>query len=372
MVWWQGVFNVSGYQSVGVNTFVSPEGYSASELATLKAAGMIVVECSVNRNFTGSYLGADGSSYPVYAPENCAHDGRGDPSESIIKGWMDLPDEPDTAQQTSSSNYGPCVGPRYIQNETHQIQAGDDASPKRPVMLNFNGEGVILAQAPDRGSFCDNNTNDYVQYMQGATIASFDFYPRNYGYPIDFPSIGVTHLHAWLTAAGQDKPVMPWIETTPIHTGASAPTPADLHFEIWSSIIAGANGIGYFCHIITPSFNEAGCLSEPAIKAQMTADDTQIKTLAPILNSPTITPGVTATAAYKLDILTKHSATTTYALTDADDPTGGPATLTVPGANTGTVTVLGENRTIPIINGSFTDTFSGHGVHLYEIPASAG
>ena len=370
MVFYQGTANVSGYQSVGVNVFESPEGYSSSDLAALKAAGMIVIECSVNGNFSGSYLGADGNSYQVYSPENCADDGRGDPNGSIIKGWMDLPDEPDTAQQTSSSDYGPCVSPTYIQNETQRIQAGDSASPKRAVMLNFNGDGVVFAQASDRGSYCDNDTNDYVQYMQGATIASFDIYPRNYGYPLDSPSVGVRHLHTWLTAAGDDKPVVPWIETTAIHSGSSGPSAADLHFEIWSSIIAGANGIGYFCHILSPNFNEAGCLSEPSIKTQMSTDDAQIKSLAPVLNSGTITPGVTASASFKVDVMTKQSGGNTYALSDADDASGGPATFTVPGGGTSTVTVLGENRTIPMINGTFTDSFGGYGVHLYQITGS--
>lgn len=371
MVWYQGTSNVAAYKSIGVNTFVSPDGYSSSELATLKAAGMLVIECSANGNFSGSYLGADGNTYPVYAPQDCSSDGRGDPSASIIKGWMDLPDEPDTAQSTSSTAYGPCIAPSYIQNETRAIQAGDDVTPKRAVMINFNGDGVVLTQAPDRGSFCDNITSDYAQYMQGATIASFDMYPRNYGHPLDSPSVGVSHLHSWLSAASEAKPVIPWLETTPIHSGATGPTAADLHFEIWSSIIAGADGVGYFCHIISPTFNEAGCLSLPSIKAQMSSDDALIESLAPVLNSDTPSPGVTASASYKVDVLTKRSGGYTYAFADADAGSGGSATFAVPGGGSGTVTVLGEGRTLPMVNGTFSDAFGGYGVHIYQIQTSS-
>ena len=237
------------------------------------------------------------------------------------------------------------------------------------MVINFNGGVAIDTTA--RGSYC-HYLNNYAQYMQGATIANFDVYPVNYGHPLDSNAIGVRNLHAWMTAAGQDKPVFVSIETTPIHTGASGPTPAQLHFEIWNSIIAGANGINYFCHIITPSFNEAGCLSISSIKSQMTSDDAQIESLAPVLNSNTITTGVTASASFKVDVMTKQSGGYTYVLTDADDANGGPATFTVPGGGTGTVTALGENRTLPLVNGSFTDLFTGYGVHLYEIHQTVG
>ena len=67
--------------------------------------------------------------------------------------------------------------------------------------------------------------------MQGATIATFDIYPLNYGYPLDSVALGVSHLHRWFTAARHDKPVFPVLETTPIHFGGTGPTSVQLHFE---------------------------------------------------------------------------------------------------------------------------------------------
>ena len=368
LVWDQSAYNASAYESVGVNIYENGVAYSSSDLATLKSVGMDVIECSINGQDAGStYLGADGNTYPNYSPSTCPYDGRGDPSESIIKGWLVQPDEPDTAQQTGASDYGPCISPTQIQSESEAIQAGDDVTPKRPEVINFNAGVAVDTTA--RGSYC-HYLNNYAQYMQDATIANFDVYPVNYGHPLDSNAVGVKNLHSWMTDAGQDKPVFVSIETTPIHSGATGPTPAQLHFEIWDSIIAGANGINYFCHIITPTFTEDGCLTISSIKAQMTADDAQIKSLAPVLNSNTVTPGVTASASFKVDVMTKSSGGYTYALTDADDANGGPATFTVPGGGTGTVTVLGENRTIPLVDGSFTDTFAGYGVHLYQIQPS--
>ncbi len=98
--------------------------------------------------------------------------------------------------------------------------------------------------------------------MRNATIATFDIYPRNYGVRLDAPSIGVSNLHAWMTAAGQDKPVIPILETTPIDTGNKAPSAADLRYETWSTIIAGANGIAYFVTSFRHrSTRQAACLS---------------------------------------------------------------------------------------------------------------
>ena len=34
---------------------------------------------------------------------------------------------------------------------------------------------------------------------------------------------------------------------------------------------------------------------------------------------------------------------------------------------TATATALGEDRAIPVANGTFADTFTGYGVHLYRI-----
>lgn len=366
MVWYQGTANVSAYRSIGVNTFLAPNAYSSTDLATLKSAGMTVIECSPSGNPGKRYLGADGKTYPLFAPQTCQGGSPGASSSSVIKGWFDLPDEPDTAQSTTTADsYGPCVAPSFMQKQTAAINAADRIIPHRAVVIDFNS-GVAL-NTTDRGAFCHYHADYYARYMQNATIATFDIYSRNYGLPLNASSLGVSNLHAWLTAAGKNKPVMPILETTSIDTGNKAPSPADLRFETWSTLIAGANGIGYFCHIISPSFNEAGCLSIPRIRTQMSIDDAQIKALAPVLNSNTITPGVTASAPGKIHVMTKRSRGDVYAFADADGASGGNVTFRVPGASHGTVTVLGEGRTLTMTHGSFKDSFAGYGVHLYQI-----
>src|SRR5208337_1957688 len=50
-----------------------------------------------------------------------------------------------------------------------------------------------------------------------------------------------------------------------------------------------------------------------------------------------------------------------------------PATFTLADKNATSVTVIGENRTIAVTNGVFTDTFAtGATVHIYEVNDGSG
>src|ERR1700744_50114 len=192
MVWYQGTANVSAYRSIGVNTFEAPDAYGSTDLDALKSAGMTVIECSTSGNPGRSYIGADGKTYTLHAPQTCQGGNRADSSASVIKGWFDLPDEPDTAQTTTSQDsYGPCVAPSSIQKESRAIKASSSGTPHRAIVVDFNG-GVAL-NTTDRGAFCHYHADYYARYMQGATIATFDIYSRNYDLPLDAPSLGVSN-----------------------------------------------------------------------------------------------------------------------------------------------------------------------------------
>ena len=278
MVWYQGTANLSAYRSIGINTFIAPDAYSSTDLATLKSAGHESHRMLGHGNPGKSYLGADGKTYPLADPQSCQGGSRGTSSSSVIKGWFDLPDEPDTAQGTTAHSYGPCVAPSFIQKETRAIKASDRSIPHRAVVIDFNG-GVAL-NTTNRGAVCHYHADYYARYLRGATIATFDIYSRNYGLPLNAPSLGVTNLHAWLTAAGQDKPVMPILETTPIDTGNKAPSPADLRFETWSTIIARSkrNRVLLPHHLAVV---QRGRLPvDPSHPNKMSTDDSQIKPLA--------------------------------------------------------------------------------------------
>ena len=327
--------NASNYAAIGVNTFVGQyDGNDSADLQAAKNAGMYVIS---QQDSTGL----------------------SDANNSAIKAWQSLPDEPDAAQPDGSGGYGPCVSPSETVSTYNHTKAAD---PTRPVYLNLS-RGVADTGWVGRGS-CTGQTSLYPQYAQGADIVSFDVYPVNDGLPLSILGIGVDNLRQWAGA----KPLYAFVETTPYSSGNSAPTPAQVKAETWLELIHGANGIEYFCHILSPSFSEAGCLTLSAIKAQMQADDAQIKSLAPVLNSPVLTSGTaTVSAGFRVDSLTRTYGGSTFLFAEAVDANGGSATFTVPTLSSGTVTVLAENRTLSLANGQFTDAFSGYGVHLYQI-----
>jgi hypothetical protein len=336
-VWLQSASYAQSYAQLGVNTFVGQwEGNTSAALQKLQAAGEVLItkQDSV---------------------------GLGDPNNGIIKAWQSFPDEPDNAQPNGTGGYGPCVEPSKMVAEYKQLKAAD---PSRPVYVNF-GQGVANTSYIGRGEACYGKTSMYPEYAQGADIVSFDVYPVNDGYPLSIVATGVDNLRAW---AG-NKPLFAFIETTP-QEGTSGPTPAQIQAETWLALIHGANGIEYFCHMLSPTFVEDGCLTLPSVASQMKADDAQIAALAPVLNSNTITNGVTVASSFRVDTMEKSYGGATYVLSEAVSSNGGSASFKLPGAGGGAVTVLGENRTLSLSNGSFTDSFSGFGVHLYEIRAA--
>jgi hypothetical protein len=56
-----------------------------------------------------------------------------------------------------------------------------------------------------------------------------------------------------------------------------------------------------------------------------------------------------------------------YLFSEAVGNNGGRATFSVARGGSRTVTVLGENRTLVMRHGTFTDSFGGYAVHLYRI-----
>jgi hypothetical protein len=343
-VWLQSPSNAAAYADIGINLFIGLyQGPTDAQLAALTTAGMPAL-CD---------------QAGVYANHL---------NDATILGWTQQ-DEPDNAQPDGQGGYGPCVDPAVIQGIYDDFKAND---PTRPVYLNL-GQGVAWEGWYGRGSACAGRLDMYPQYEQGADIVSFDIYPLN---ETDASVKG----HLWLVALGVDrlrqgsnysKPVWNWIETTGIDDPASTPTPAQIRAEVWMSLVHGSAGIGYFAHIFSPSFIEAGLLSEPGVKAGVKAINTEIASLAPVLNTPSIGNAATVTSqnsAVPVDTMVKRQGGALYVFAVAMRPGTTHATFTVRDARAGTATVIGESRTLPLVNGSFEDDFAAdYAVHLYHI-----
>ncbi|HZO87494.1 MAG TPA: hypothetical protein VFB38_04085 [Chthonomonadaceae bacterium] len=347
-VWLQDPQNAKRYQAAGINLYVGLwQGPTEAQLAALKAAGM-----------------------PVICEQNAV--GLAHRSDPTIVGWMHG-DEPDNAQpitdpSTGKTTYGPPVPPARIVADYARMRALD---PTRPVMLNL-GQGVANDAWIGRGPGA--RPDDYLTYVKGGDIVSFDVYPvagldrpdgENY---LWYVAKGVERLVRWTEGK---KRVWNCIECTHIGDARAKATPHQVRAEVWMALTHGSTGLIYFVHQFKPSFNEHALLDDPEMLAAVTAINQQIHALAPVLNSPTVKgkAAVTSSSAQvPIALMEKRYGGATYLF--AVGMRNGPArgSFVVDGLPQRAVAeVLGEGRRLPVQGGRFADDFRPYDVHLYRI-----
>jgi len=298
-------------------------------------------------------------------------------NRGVIKAWLQQ-DEPDNAQNGTQDP----VPTATIISLYNTMKAAD---PTRPVYLNL-GQGVASDAWYGRGNRT-NHPEDYAQYALGGDILSFDTYPMNV-YPLPdsaapwfrafnntvaqniwYVAEGVDRLRAW---TNYQKPVWAWIECTNIDGDSRyALTPDLVKAEVWMAVIHGARGIGYFCHQFSPNFIEAGLLANAAMTSMVHCINDQITELAPVLNTQTVSNGVTSSSSntgVPVDTMVKRRSGYTYVFAVAMRPGATTATFTLRGiTGSGTVEVLNEGRNLNSTAGVFQDGFTSHGLHIYRI-----
>jgi len=168
------------------------------------------------------------------------------------------------------------------------------------------------------------------------------------------------------------QPIFGFVEDGHPFTDAEATTitPNQLAGAVYSSLIHEARGIIYFNHNYggTCAGNQHSMRDAcyPATNVKITQVNQQIKDLAPVLN----TQSLSYLASKDLDTMLKkyNGSYYLFAMTSLTTPTGS-HTLRLPAnlANA-SVEVLFENRTRPVTNGTFTDTFAEESTyHVYKI-----
>jgi hypothetical protein len=344
-VWLQGPEKIAEYKDIGINIFVGFWGALDQTSLNLFASGQMPLIVSQNS------VGLTGAG------------------RTWIKSWSQM-DEPDNAQDDGQGGYGPCIDPSAIVSAYNTIRANDTT---RPVFLNF-GQGVANIGYIGRGSVCNNWQPSYGSYYtqasQGGDIVSFDIYPvagSDIPTPgrLEYVAEGVDNLRSW---TNHSKIIWNFIEAAAIN--GIAPTAAQVKTEVWMSLIHGSQGIMYFVHQFKPTFREDGIFNYPALVSGVSQINAQVSALAPALNSPTVSKGVSVTSSVTgvpIDTLVKQYSGFTYVFSVAMRNTATTATFSLPGITAGTAEVLGEGRQITIANGKFQDAFAGYAVHLYKI-----
>lgn len=346
-VWAQNPVNASAYKENGINMFISIHGgIDQQKLDHLKKAEMKVI---THQNKFGLTI----------------------LDEPLLYGWMHG-DEPDNAQRskTEKNKWDPCKDPADIIRDYERIKKND---PSRPVYLNL-GRGVAYENWVGRG-VCRGRTDMYKVsnngYLKGCDIASFDIYPVNSREEevegqLWYVAKGINSLQEW---SDNKKPAWCWIETTRISDKAKRkPTPAEVRSEVWMALIHGAKGFGYFCHSFVGKTQDAALLHDSEMIQAVKAINEQVTSLAHVLNSPDsrgYATVKTSNESLPVDIMTKKDGKTNYLFAVAMRE--GATTATFEVASGKKVQVIGENRTIEIRKGKFTDEFSDYGVHLYKI-----
>jgi hypothetical protein len=333
-VWMQNPSNAEAYKAIGVNLFIETSGrLDEDKLNMLRKADIKVI--TSQRGFGLSHL-----------------------NDTTIFAWLQM-DEPDNAQPNGKNGYGPPVKPDTIISRYKRMKARD---PSRPVYI---GLGMGVADPDWVGRGVDTHKTDmYPKYVQGADIVSYDIYPVNNNYTLNFVPKGIDNLHKWTE---NKKPVWCTIEASN-YNNTHMPTPVQIKSEVWMALIHGAEGVLYFCHQFKPSFIEAYPISDPVMKEGLTSINQQIKALAPVLNSPSVTDYASVTPEnpeIPIDIMAKSYRKDKYLFAVAMKEGQTKATFKVKSGKR--IEVLGENRTISIKKGAFSDDFSSYGVHLYKV-----
>ncbi len=345
-VWLQNPSNAAAYKTNGINMYVGMwGGLNQEKLDNLKKSGIRLI-CDQN----------------AFGLRNL--------DENIIYGWMHS-DEPDNAQMNrKTGKYDPCIDPAIIIRSYDEIKKND---PSRPVYINL-GQGVSYINYIGRGK-CRGDIDKYKistnGYLKGCDIGSFDIYPVNNRDEESQNNLwyvpkGIDSLRSW---TNYSKPVWCWIECTKISEKSSRkPTAREVKAEVWMALIHGANGFGYFCHSFVEPQDDAALLHDFRMLQSVKAINTQVTSLAPVLNSPSTSGFATVSssnASVPVDLMTKCHNNVNYLFAVGMRCGFTTATFTV---ESGTMAeVIDEGRTITISDGKFNDEFSPYEVHLYKI-----
>jgi hypothetical protein len=333
-VWMQQPINAERYRDVGVNLFIGLwEGPTDEQLDLLNTSELT------------AFCGQSG----VWQSRL---------EDRAVSGWL-IEESPDNAQELPEGGYGPCIEPEEMQAKYADMTSADAT---RPVMLLL-GQGVADAEWPGRGE-CDGRDEQYPGYAEAADVLGFYYYPVSRDRPLELFASGVERL---LEASRHRKPILALIEAASVVEGMPRPTPDQMRAEAWIALVSGAAGIAYYCHDFEPELNETDCLDDAPTRDAMQRINEELMQLAPALNSPTVSNGVTIESDARIGTRLTRIAGTTYlfAASLSNEPTEARFDLRAIGE--ASAEVIGEDRELAIEAGALEDSFDAFAVHLYRI-----
>jgi hypothetical protein len=169
------------------------------------------------------------------------------------------------------------------------------------------------------------------------------------------------------------KPTWGFVEVgCPMSSGMCI-TPAAITAGVWHSVIAGARGVSYFNHSFSGSCQTQHALRDPCYAAQRSAVqavNARLAALAPVINAP-FADGLIPAEPIGVRVMAKWHGGHFYIFAGKIAAGSASANIFMPCMGDATATVLDEARSIPILGGSFVDTFAdANAVHVYRIDGS--
>ncbi len=334
--------------AIGINTYMAVEHSGA--LATATSTGMFVFP--QQGEWTQAEVGNDPKAVGWFVSDEC---------EMGYSGCLDSNDE-----------FGRLA---VQQSYVDRVRAFDDG---RFAWSNF-GNGIT------RTWWAPTTMDQFVQSVDGASADKYAYtspavqnllsisprWPAGanpesaaaYGWQVD-------QMRSFHVNPG-DRPVWAFIEAgRPYLTeaGAGTITPDQMEGAVWSSIIHEARGVTFFRHDNSgrscASYNIL--LNCADVRAKVMAVTADLRALAPVINSQSYVWGFGPGT----DAMLKAYNDAAYIFAGIgllDSP--GSKTFTLPPGVTGTtVEVLGEGRTLPVVDGEFTDAFAAEYTHhVYRV-----
>lgn len=345
--------HASQYAALGVNTYHGAE-HDGSTISSMTNAGMFVI---AQREWTTAEVGNDTKMVGWHLGDECDMGTGGCNYDANGDGRVDEYD-------------GVIIQQRFAD----EVRALNDG---RFVQANY-GNGIL-------GTFWSSNTfDDLMQMVDVATVDKYMYTSPHVWYITEQSSywpkgakVSSSAAYGWIADRmklylnpNDLHPNWPFVEVAkPYLTedGAFTISPDQLEGAVWSAIIHEARGISYFQHNNNGTCGTYSLIEcEQARKDKITAVHTKIRSLAPVINTQSYQYDFNNATDTMLKVY-NGSAYIFAGIGLLESP--GSKTFNLPaGINGTTVEVVGENRTIPITNRTFTDNFAAEYTHhVYKI-----
>jgi len=330
----QPTFNFARWQSRGCNTLIRvPDGHDI-DVWTREA------------NRLGLYMVREPRPNPA-----------DDLGETLLLAWSQA-DEPDIRGRPT----------REEAQALYDRLKGTD--PNRPVIINFSGGVVLKLQTGTGCAGPGDLTGDptcYPAYIAAADWISNDIYPvTGWNRPDRLTWVGqaIDKLRGW----SESRPQFAYIETSSQRfiSGHRGVTPDEFRAEVWNAIIHGARGIWYFPVAFNPfSFDE----TPPDVVDEMVRQNRTITELASVLQGPINPETLDAVVPEPLEVAWRNATSGGhFVVLNKSNVTLSAQSIGLSGIGSATSAVVyGEDRSIPIADGTISDDFGPYALHIYVV-----